>query len=272
VVGAGEFYAVEHDVSDAKPTKRAQRNPDDEASAHDRTPQRSAADPELLRRAELDEQVARLKREKTDLEHCCAELAEQRGFLDQILESLPYPFYVIDAHTYEVIRSNGAATVEEGRGATTCHALTHGRSDPCGSLEHPCPLDEMRRTKAPVVLEHVHLSAEGVPFNAEIHAYPILDRRGELVRMVEYSIDVSARRRAEAEREKYVRELEIALANVRTLHGLLPICSSCKKIRDDQGYWSEVEEYILEHSDAEFSHSYCPDCAETALSQRRKRE
>lgn len=57
-----------------------------------------------------------------------------------------------------------------------------------------------------------------------------------------------------------VAELEEALDNVNRLSGLLPICASCKKIRDDQGYWTQIESYIKEHSEAEFSHSICPDC------------
>jgi hypothetical protein len=60
--------------------------------------------------------------------------------------------------------------------------------------------------------------------------------------------------------------LRKALSEVRTLRGFLPICSSCKKIRDDSGYWSRIETYIRQHSDAEFSHSICPDCAEKLFS------
>jgi len=56
-------------------------------------------------------------------------------------------------------------------------------------------------------------------------------------------------------------DLQQALANVKRLSGFLPICASCKKIRDDKGYWNQIEEYIRDHSEAEFSHSYCPDCA-----------
>ena len=59
---------------------------------------------------------------------------------------------------------------------------------------------------------------------------------------------------------KTVAELEDALANVNQLSGLLPICASCKKIRDDKGYWTQIESYIKDHSEAEFSHSICPDC------------
>ena len=60
-----------------------------------------------------------------------------------------------------------------------------------------------------------------------------------------------------------VHELEDALANVKQLQGMLPICSYCKKIRDDQNYWKKVETYISDHSDARFSHGICPDCYET---------
>lgn len=63
------------------------------------------------------------------------------------------------------------------------------------------------------------------------------------------------------ERDKLVQELQAALAKVKTLSGLLPICASCKKIRDDQGYWNQIEVYIRDHSEAEFTHGLCPDCA-----------
>ncbi|MFH0725824.1 MAG: DUF3365 domain-containing protein [Pseudomonadota bacterium] len=68
-------------------------------------------------------------------------------------------------------------------------------------------------------------------------------------------------RKAEIAREKMVGELKTALDNIKTLKGLLPICSSCKKIRDDKGYWNQIEGYIETHSEAEFSHGICPECA-----------
>jgi len=63
------------------------------------------------------------------------------------------------------------------------------------------------------------------------------------------------------DRETVISELQIALSNVKQLSGLLPICSHCKKIRDDQGYWNQIEAYIHSHSEAEFSHSICQECA-----------
>ncbi|SPF40090.1 hypothetical protein SBDP1_290019 [Syntrophobacter sp. SbD1] len=66
------------------------------------------------------------------------------------------------------------------------------------------------------------------------------------------------------EREELILELRKALANVKVLKGLLPICAWCKKIRDDKGYWQQIEAYISDRSEADFSHGICPSCAEKA--------
>lgn len=79
---------------------------------------------------------------------------------------------------------------------------------------------------------------------------------------VGFARDISARKSAEAERERLISELQSALAEVRTLSGLLPVCANCKSIRDDKGYWSKIETFISERSGAEFTHSICPRCEE----------
>jgi PAS domain-containing protein len=73
--------------------------------------------------------------------------------------------------------------------------------------------------------------------------------------------DITERKQAEEERKKLILQLQDALEKVKTLSGLLPICSFCKKIRDDDGYWNKIETYIEAHSEAEFSHSMCQECA-----------
>jgi CheY-like chemotaxis protein len=70
----------------------------------------------------------------------------------------------------------------------------------------------------------------------------------------------TARKQTVVERDRLIQDLQKALANVKSLSGLLPICAGCKKIRDDQGYWSQVECYVQEHSEATFTHGLCPDC------------
>ena len=75
-------------------------------------------------------------------------------------------------------------------------------------------------------------------------------------------LDITERKKTEAERERLILELKEALSQVKALSGLLPICSSCKKIRNDKGYWEQMEIYISDHSEADFSHGICPECAE----------
>jgi PAS domain S-box-containing protein len=89
---------------------------------------------------------------------------------------------------------------------------------------------------------------------------PIRDLAGRVTHFVAVKEDITARKQTEAERDTLIKDLQEALANVKSLSGLLPICASCKKIRDDQGYWSQVESYIQSHSDATFTHGICPDC------------
>jgi PAS domain S-box-containing protein len=89
---------------------------------------------------------------------------------------------------------------------------------------------------------------------------PIRDLAGHVTHYVGVKEDITTRKQTEAERDMLIHDLHDALANVKSLSGLLPICASCKKIRDDKGYWSQVESYIQKHSDATFTHGMCPDC------------
>ena len=73
--------------------------------------------------------------------------------------------------------------------------------------------------------------------------------------------DVSERKKIEKEREELIAELRKAITEIKQLRGILPICASCKKIRNDRGAWTQIESYISDHSEAEFSHGVCPDCA-----------
>lgn len=89
---------------------------------------------------------------------------------------------------------------------------------------------------------------------------PIRSEQGHVVGGILVFRDVSERKKHELDREKLILELQEALASVKTLRGLLPICAWCKQIRDDDGYWQGVEDYIQAHSNAEFTHGICPEC------------
>lgn len=90
---------------------------------------------------------------------------------------------------------------------------------------------------------------------------PVRDEDGGVIGIFGISRDITERKHEEEERERILAELQTALAEVRTLRGLLPICANCKKVRDDAGLWHQIESYVRERSEAEFSHGLCPECA-----------
>ncbi len=110
--------------------------------------------------------------------------------------------------------------------------------------------------------EHREVSLPGEPDVCfDLRTVMLVDRAGEATGCLLVIRDMTEHRRLEIEREELIAELRAALADVKTLSGLLPICSSCKKIRDDQGYWMTLERYLTEHSSAQFSHGLCDECA-----------
>jgi hypothetical protein len=89
----------------------------------------------------------------------------------------------------------------------------------------------------------------------------ICDDKKRVVKRMGSVQDVTKQKKAEIERKRLISELQEALEKIETLQGILPICASCKKIRDDNGHWNQIEVYIRDHSEAEFSHGICPECA-----------
>lgn len=123
----------------------------------------------------------------------------------------------------------------------------------------PRAIDERKRTGK----FHGELTArrpDGSQFPMEVASAIFSDAEGnEFTCMI--IRDISSRKRAEAERDRLVAELSDALAGIKTLAGLLPICSSCKKIRDEAGNWTAMEVYVRDRTQAQFSHGICTDCA-----------
>ncbi|MCP3944848.1 MAG: PAS domain S-box protein [Desulfobacteraceae bacterium] len=108
--------------------------------------------------------------------------------------------------------------------------------------------------------EILGLKKDGSSFVAEVHG-KIIPYKGQSKRVTTIR-DITSRKLAEQEKEKLIAELKDALSKLETLSGLVPICANCKKIRDDKGYWNNLESYIEEHSKALFSHSICHECQE----------
>ncbi len=110
--------------------------------------------------------------------------------------------------------------------------------------------------------ETVRRRKDGELVDVSLSISPVRNAAGKIVGTSTIARDISERRRAEREREQLLADLQKVLGEVQTLSGLLPICAHCKKIRDDKGYWNQIELYIRDHSSAKFTHSICPDCAD----------
>lgn len=111
-------------------------------------------------------------------------------------------------------------------------------------------------------LENVNIHRDGSRITLETNGVPIFDEAGFVVGYRGVDRNITDRKLVEKHLEEEKEKLREALQKVKRLSGMLPICASCKKIRDDQGYWKRLESYISEHSEAEFSHGLCPKCAE----------
>jgi signal transduction histidine kinase len=156
----------------------------------------------------------------TELQAANEQLQRQNDFLNSVLESLTYPFYVVDAHDYTVQIANAAARGEGAPEHSACYALLHARDEPCQGPDQPCPIEEIKRTRQPITVEHVHYDQDGNERYIEVHGYPLCDDKGDVVRVIEHCFDVTARVRAEealreaaatAEREHLARELHDAV-------------------------------------------------------------
>jgi PAS domain S-box-containing protein len=143
------------------------------------------------------------------------------------------------------------------------HDIIHGRrADGSPLSEADCPSMRVLSTgQRASVDDDLFVRKEGRTFPVSYTSAPIIEA-GRAAAIVMVFRDATQRKQNEADREQLILAYEDALANIKTLKGLMPICASCKKIRDDKGYWNHIESYLREHADAEFSHGICPDCAQ----------
>ena len=122
-------------------------------------------------------------------------------------------------------------------------------------------LERLRRGGRVERLETERLRKDGLRVNVALTISPIRNSLGEVIGASTIGRDITERHRLELERDHLIAELREALSKVKMLSGLLPICSSCKRIRDEGGHWEQVEVYVHEHSQADFTHGICPECA-----------
>jgi len=124
-------------------------------------------------------------------------IQQQKEFLQHIIDSLDYPFYVIDVNNYQIILANAAMKALEISTPAICYAVTHHRNSPCAGANDPCPLGMVKSTKKPVIVEHSHFDKSGKLRNVEVRGFPLFDEQGNITQMIEYSVDITDRKLAE---------------------------------------------------------------------------
>jgi PAS domain S-box-containing protein len=175
-----------------------------------------------------------------------------RDELSDVLESFTEGFQAFDREFRLTYMNRAAERILDGDSAELTGKPVWGEFPANISIEVERQLREVMRHRKPESSES---------FDVQrcrwflINMYPFRDGVSVLFR------DISERKQWDLQREQVIKELRHAIGQVRTLHGLIPICAWCKKIRNDEGYWQQLEAYISEHTEADLSHGMCPDCA-----------
>lgn len=163
---------------------------------------------------------------------------------------------IIDTDS-KIIRSNAAGIdfcgvpISEIVGRKCCRFVSGAEK-----AHDQCPLPKMLASGKRACAEMKTQDGRWVLISVD----PIQDDTGNIVKAVHILRDITASIDIQLETEQLIVELQKAREKVDTLSGLIPICSICKKIRDDKGYWNQLEEYIRMHANVDFSHGICPDC------------
>jgi PAS domain S-box-containing protein len=179
-------------------------------------------------------------------------LRESEERYRRIVETAQEGIWVIDA---EGKVSYANERVAEMLGYPQAEVVGRPVDDFVAQEHHELSRQKLARSRRGILeqFEFTFLQRSGTPLHALVSTNPLHDQAGHYAGTLSMVSDITKRKRAE-------EALRKALDDVRTLRGILPICSNCKKIRDDQGYWTQVEDYVRDRTEAEFSHSFCPEC------------
>lgn len=201
-----------------------------------------------------DDTIARLQARISALE---AAHARSASLWKETVDALSDWVCIIDPD-FRIVHTNRA--VEDFIGikpedvpGRTCFEIVHGT----GAQIAQCPVPLMVKSLQRAQEEFQLPDGRWVSVTAD----PLTDDKGRLTGAVHMVRDITALKKIQAEREALIQKLGQALAEVRTLKGLIPICAKCRRIRDDSGAWSPLEAFVRNNFDADFSHGLCPDCA-----------
>lgn len=203
-------------------------------------------------------------------------LKDSEQQLKEVINFLPDPTWVIDKQGKIIYWNHALERLTKSSSSEMLGKGNYAYAMPFFGKRKPLLIDLALNPDIEIEGPYTYLDQEGqiltnpegfYPLLGESGLYlsatasPLFDASGNIVGAIEAVRDITEQKLAAVEKEKIVKqELNKALSNVKLLSGLLPICSLCKKIRDDGGYWNQLEEYIHTHSEATFSHGMCPEC------------
>ena len=157
--------------------------------------------------------ISELKQENIERRRAEEKIGQQNEYIKSILESLTHPFYAINVKDYTIQLANSASGFQQGE-RRTCYSLTYNRDNPCCNTDHPCPLAIVMQTQKPTMVEHVDYDKNGLKRNIEVYAYPVFNQEGDLVQMIEYSIDITDRKQTQVELATEKERLSVTLRSI----------------------------------------------------------
>lgn len=182
------------------------------------------------------------------------------AFLGAIVESSEDAIIGTDLQGTIVSWNNGATRMYGYTAAEAKGRSIHMLTPPARPEESPESFGQVLSQQRVDRYETFRIRQDGQMISVSVTRSPIKDVQGRVIGVSAIERDIQRRKQEEQERLFLIQELSRTLANIKVLRGLLPICSSCKKIRDDHGYWNQLESYIADHTEAEFTHGICPEC------------
>lgn len=215
--------------------------------------ERTAALTEALRG--MESEVARREAAEEDLKRAAALAWEERAKSEAIIAALGDGISIQDTEFRVLFQNQAHKDLVGDHPGEYCYRAYQRQEEICKG----CHLAQSFRDGLVHKAEQCRITDRGRIYY-DITVSPLRDAGGRIVAGIEIVRDITWRKEAEADQERLIAELQDALARIRTLNGLLPICAWCKRIRDDRGYWKQVESYIEKHSDARFTHGICPEC------------
>ncbi|MEK7306169.1 MAG: PAS domain-containing protein [Nitrospirota bacterium] len=195
-------------------------------------------------------------------------LRRSRDFLQSVIDNIGDPTMVTDVNYHILLANKAIKKIFDGRRDPVaehlcCFEVIHHLDRPCPVAcpgAYPCPVNEVISTLMPSRVIRTHHDSLDNEIFMEIIASPVFDDAGEIVRIVESFHNITRYKEEGGRLEGLVFDLQNALAKAKRLAGLLPICMICKRIRSEKGDWENIEVYIRNHSEAEFTHGLCLEC------------